>query len=117
MQSIASGLEQIQTQNAVPSNLLEIPESLIDQTLSGLIPATILKSLFKQLSIAQTYTASQGDGRVRLDIVAMYLDQDATTPGISTLHVLGELWAPPQIFLPHLLHGGLDSLDCGDSRY
>lgn len=95
MQSIASGLEQIQTQNAVPSNLLEIPESLIDQTLSGLIPATILKSLFKQLSIAQTYTASQGDGRVRLDIVAMYLDQDATTPGISTLHVLGRSYGHP----------------------
>jgi hypothetical protein len=60
VQSVASGLEQIQSQEAVPADLMEMPESLIDQTLSALIPATILKSLFTQLSNSQTYTASQG---------------------------------------------------------
>jgi hypothetical protein len=58
-QSIAGGLQQIETQDAVPPNLASQPESLIDQTLSGLLPAPILKSLFTLLTNAQTFTASQ----------------------------------------------------------
>src|SRR5262249_1507580 len=59
VQSIATGLRQIQTQNAVPSNLASMSESLIDQSLSTLLPVSILKSLFTLLSNSQTYTASQ----------------------------------------------------------
>jgi len=58
-QSIFNGLLQIHAQNAVPANLLGTPESLIDQSLSGLFPATILKTLFTQLANSQTYIASQ----------------------------------------------------------
>jgi hypothetical protein len=60
VQSLASGLQQIQAQEAVPSDLMQMPESLVEQSLSGLIPATILQPLFTQLSNTQTYTASQG---------------------------------------------------------
>ena len=58
VQTIGSGLIGIQAQNAVPSNLLTMPETLIDQSLSGLFPAAILKTLFTQLSNSQTYTAT-----------------------------------------------------------
>jgi len=58
VQSIANGLQQIQVQNAVPSNLASTSESLIDQTLSGLFPPAILKSLFTLLTDSQTYTAT-----------------------------------------------------------
>jgi hypothetical protein len=58
VQTIGSGLRSIQTQNAVPSNLLTMPETLIDQSLSSLFPAPILKTLFSQLSNSQTYTAT-----------------------------------------------------------
>jgi ABC toxin-like protein/neuraminidase-like protein/virulence plasmid A protein len=60
VQTLAGGLRQIQAQNAVPPNLTSMAESLIDQTLSGLFPAAMLKSLFSVLTDAQTYTASQG---------------------------------------------------------
>jgi hypothetical protein len=33
--------------------------------------------------------------RARLDVVAMYLDQDATRPGLSTLHVIGRTYGVP----------------------
>jgi hypothetical protein len=58
VQTIGSGLSRIQAQNATPSNLLTMPETLIDQSLSGLFPATVLKTLFTQLSNSQTYTAN-----------------------------------------------------------
>ena len=58
VQTIGSGLSRIQAQNAVPSNLLTMPETLIDQSLSGLFPAAILKTLFTQLANSQTYTAT-----------------------------------------------------------
>jgi hypothetical protein len=57
-QTLSTGLRQIQDQNAVPSNLLSMPESLIDQTLSGLFPAGMLTSLFTLLSDSQRFTAT-----------------------------------------------------------
>jgi peptidoglycan hydrolase-like protein with peptidoglycan-binding domain len=35
------------------------------------------------------------DTRARLDIVASYLDQDTTHPGLSTLHVIGRTYGKP----------------------
>jgi hypothetical protein len=58
LQQTAAGLAQIATQNALPANLVTMPESLLDQTLSGLIPATILKNLFTLLTNAQAFTAT-----------------------------------------------------------
>lgn len=58
IQTLGSGLCQIQAQNAVPPDFTSISESLIDQTLSGLFPAPILKNLFTLITNAQTYTAS-----------------------------------------------------------
>ena len=57
-QSLANGLGQIQAQNAVPSNLQSMPESLIDQTLSGLFPSGMLTTLFTLLGASQTFTAT-----------------------------------------------------------
>ena len=37
---------------------MSMPESLIDQILSGLFPAAILKTLFTLLRTAQTFTAT-----------------------------------------------------------
>jgi hypothetical protein len=62
VQSIAGGLKQIQAQNAVPADLASISESLIDQRLSALFPAALLKDLFRQLTNSQTYTASASSG-------------------------------------------------------
>jgi len=67
VQSIVSGLRQIQAQNAVPPNLASMSESLIDQTLSGLFPSTILKALFALLTNSQTVTASLGSVAAGLD--------------------------------------------------
>ena len=58
VQAMGSGIAQLQTQNAVPSNFSSQPETLIDQRLSGLFPASMLTTLFAQLNNAQTYTAS-----------------------------------------------------------
>ena len=58
LQTIATGLSQIQNQNMVPSNLMSMAESLIDQTLSGLFPAGMLTSLFTLLSDSQSFTAT-----------------------------------------------------------
>jgi ABC toxin N-terminal region/Neuraminidase-like domain len=55
-QSVASGLQLIQSQNTVPANLTTMSESLLDQTLSTLIPSTVLKPLFSLLTNTQTYT-------------------------------------------------------------
>jgi hypothetical protein len=55
-QSVANGLQQIQTQSAVPANLASMAESLIDQILSTLVPAALLKALFSLLTNSQTYT-------------------------------------------------------------
>ena len=59
VQTLSNGLRQIQVQNALPSNLTNMAESLIDQTLFSILPAPILKSLFTLLTDSQTYTASQ----------------------------------------------------------
>ena len=59
LQSTANGLAQIQTQNAVPANLMTLPETLLDQMLSALFPATMLKNLFTLLTNAATFTATQ----------------------------------------------------------
>jgi hypothetical protein len=60
VQSVAGGLQQVQTKNAVPPNVMTLPETLIDQILSGVIPAPILKTLFNQLTNSQIYISSQG---------------------------------------------------------
>jgi hypothetical protein len=67
IQSAAAGLAQIRTQNAVPVDLMSQAESLIDQRLSGLVPAAILKTLFGHLTNSQTYTASQGGVAAAID--------------------------------------------------
>lgn len=59
VQSVASGLRQIQAQNALPVDVTGLSEDFIEQKLSGLLPATILKPLFTLLTDAQTYQASQ----------------------------------------------------------
>jgi peptidoglycan hydrolase-like protein with peptidoglycan-binding domain len=66
-QSIATGLQQIAGQNAVPPDLGLIPDSRIDQSLSRLLPEGVLKTLFTQLTNAQTYTASQGGVAAAID--------------------------------------------------
>jgi Neuraminidase-like domain/Salmonella virulence plasmid 28.1kDa A protein len=58
VQAVSGGIRQIQAQNTVPADPSSLPESLIDQTLSGLFPATILKALFTHLTNAATYSAS-----------------------------------------------------------
>lgn len=58
LQQTAAGLSQIAAQNALPANLMTMPESLLDQTLSGLIPSAILKSLFTLLTNAQVFSAT-----------------------------------------------------------
>jgi hypothetical protein len=67
VQAVAGGLRQIQAQNAVPADLPSRPESLIDQNLSALFPAAILKTLFALLTNAQTFTASQGNVATAVD--------------------------------------------------
>jgi hypothetical protein len=57
VQTVVSGLTQIQAQNSV-TDLTGLPEALIDQRLSGLLPAAVLKTLFAHLTNSQTYTAS-----------------------------------------------------------
>lgn len=69
IQSVATGLAGIRTQNAVPPDLASQAESLIDQRLSRLVPATILKTLFGHLTNSQTYTASQSGVAVAIDPV------------------------------------------------
>jgi hypothetical protein len=59
LQQTASGLAQIASQNALPAKLTSIPETLLDQILSGLIPAPILKSLIALLTNAQSLSATQ----------------------------------------------------------
>lgn len=58
IQAVTGGIRRIQAQNTLPPDLATLTESLIEQTLSSLFPAAILKALFAQLSNAQTYTAS-----------------------------------------------------------
>ena len=58
------------------------------------------------------------DLRARLDIVASYLDQDLTNPGVSTLHVLGRTYGTsPQVLLPHLLKRHVVWMGGGDTRH
>ncbi len=78
VQSVANGLQQIQKQNTVPSNLMSMPESLIDQILSGLFPAPILKALFTLLTNSQTYTASQSPVVTALDPSAFAQEPELT---------------------------------------
>ena len=59
LQSTAAGLAAIQSQNTVPANLASVAESLLDQLLSGLFPAAILKSLFQLLTNGKDFGASQ----------------------------------------------------------
>jgi hypothetical protein len=57
IQTVGGGMRQIQSQNALPSDPSTLSESLLDQTLSGLFPATILKSLFSLVTNTQTFAA------------------------------------------------------------
>ena len=59
VQSVGGGLQQIETQNATPSNPESKSESLIDQSLSGVVPAEILKNLVRLLTNSQTLSFSQ----------------------------------------------------------
>ena len=67
LQQTASGLGQIQSQNALPANLMSMPETLVDQMLSTLIPTAILKSLFALLTNAQDLTATQSGFATAID--------------------------------------------------
>lgn len=60
VQSVANGLGQIRNQNTVPPGLEGLPETVINQRLSGLIPAAVLKTLFAQITNSKTASASQG---------------------------------------------------------
>ena len=57
---------------------MSMPESLVDQSLSGLLPAQILKTLFTLLTNSQTFTASQGGVATAIDPSPF-----AQEPGIS----------------------------------
>jgi hypothetical protein len=59
VQSVVTGLLQIHAQNSTAPDLMSQAESLIDQKLSGLVPAAILKTLIGHLTNSQTYTASK----------------------------------------------------------
>jgi hypothetical protein len=67
LQQTAGGLAQIQSQNALPVNLMSMPETLLDQILSGLIPTAILKSLLTLLTNAQDFTATQSGVSTAID--------------------------------------------------
>jgi len=67
LQQTASGLAQIQSQNALPANLMSMPETLLDQMLSTLIPTAILKSLFALLTNAQDLSATQTGAATAID--------------------------------------------------
>ena len=60
VQSVGSGLRQIQAQTAVPADLGGLSDDLIQQKLSALFPSAILKSLFSVLTDGRAYQASQG---------------------------------------------------------
>lgn len=104
MQSAASGLLQIRAQNAVPADLASQAESLIDQKLSGLVPAGILKTLFGHLTNAQTYTASQGGVATAIDptpfaqeaSVAFQYDAVTQTQSVSVKGLLPD-WKKTQL--------------------
>jgi hypothetical protein len=80
-----------------PENWME-PELRLDQTdlfqtmMSSLLQGDVTIDLVEDAFLAYLKAL---DGRARLDIVATYLDQDPTTPGISTLHVLGRTYGHP----------------------
>jgi hypothetical protein len=80
-----------------PENWME-PELRLDQTdlfqtmMSSLLQGDVTIDLVEDAFLAYLKGL---DGRARLDIVATYLDQDPTTPGISTLHVLGRTYGHP----------------------
>jgi hypothetical protein len=84
IQAVGAGLRQIQSQNAVAADLTNLSESLIDQQLSGLLPATILKSLFALLTDTQTYTASQTPVATAFDPGAFAQDAQITFAYDST---------------------------------
>ena len=77
VQTIASGIAQIRAQNAVPQDLGSQTESLIDQRLSALFPAAILKGLFTQLTNGQTYIATANSG------AALVLTDNSKAPELT----------------------------------
>jgi hypothetical protein len=103
VQAASTGLRQIQAQNTVPADLASQPETLIDQTLSSLFPAAIMKTLFAHLANGQTYTASttSATSLTVADFAAapeVTLDYDAVTT-TQTLTVTGLLpdWRKAEI--------------------
>lgn len=58
-QTLASGLLQIQTANAVPADLTGLSDDLIQQRLSGLFPATLLNGVVGLLTNMSAFTATQ----------------------------------------------------------
>lgn len=67
LQTLMTGFQQIQTQNAVPANLSSLPDSQVDQLLSKLFPAALPKSLLTLLGNAQSFSASLGGVAVAID--------------------------------------------------
>jgi len=95
LQSTANGLAQIQTQNAVPANLMTLSETLLDQMLSALFPATMLKNLFTLLTNGATFTATQStptaiDPTPFAGETSLSFSYDSTTQ-IETLNCTGLL--------------------------
>lgn len=81
VQSMADGLRQIRSRNTVPPDLASVPESLLDQRLSTLFPASLLQRLFAVLSNSQTYVATQDQVAVGIDATAF-----AGEPRLSLLY-------------------------------
>ncbi|MHB8655043.1 MAG: neuraminidase-like domain-containing protein [Terriglobia bacterium] len=86
MQTVANGLRQIQSENAVPASLATMPDAQIDQQLSGLFPAKILKTLFAQLTNSQTYTASQVGVATAIDPTPFAQETELTLSYDSVTH-------------------------------
>jgi hypothetical protein len=59
-QSIAIGLRQIQTQNALPADLAGVADDVLQQKLATLLPAQVVKNLSSLLTNGQSRAASQG---------------------------------------------------------
>ncbi|HEY2499455.1 MAG TPA: neuraminidase-like domain-containing protein [Candidatus Angelobacter sp.] len=113
MQSLATGLEQIQTQCAIPENLASLAESLIDQILSTLVPSSVLKPLFSLLTNSQTYSG-QATVAAAVDITAFANEPELTFSfdnvfSVETITYPGYLtdWKKAQL---ETLNGSINSI-------
>lgn len=87
LQTMASGLKQISAKNSVPPDLAAQASDRIDQTLSTLLPSSILQALFALVTNGQTYRASQPgvapanaiDPRPLVEFADLSVDYDSTS--------------------------------------